>query len=302
MHLELLGTVENVAAAKAELLQALRPGGTAVVPDDEPLLEPHIAALDPGVRVIRVGAVPDLDLDLNLSKAWELRNAAAALACCRALGHVPPAGARDRGGGSRRCAARSAPLAGGGTLIEDCYNANPIAMHAALADLAGRPGRRVAVLADMMELGPDEAPLPPRGRARRPPRPASTCWSAVGERAAGYVSGADGLEAVHIATVEEAIEPGARADRATGDTVLLKGSRSMRARADRRGPAPLAASLSVPRVLISAISRGHAPHVPGAEVHRLAARQRGGPVRAPARADPGGPRREAGHARPWAGC
>ena len=58
VHLELLGTVEAVAAAKAELLQALRPGGTAVVPDDEPLLEPHIAALDPGVRVVRAGPCP----------------------------------------------------------------------------------------------------------------------------------------------------------------------------------------------------------------------------------------------------
>ena len=225
VHLELLGTVENVAAAKAELLHALRPGGTAVVPDNEPLLEPHIAALDPGVRVIRVGALPDLDLDLNLSKAWELRNAAAALACCRAIGHVPPAGARIEVAVSA-LRGQERPLAGGGTLIEDCYNANPIAMHAAIADLARRPGRRVAVLADMMELGPDE------GRYHREVGAAAAAAGidllvGVGERAAGYVSGADGVEAIHIDTVEEAIDrvPDLLVD---GDTVLLKGSRSMR--------------------------------------------------------------------------
>ena len=225
VHLELLGTVEAVAAAKAELIQALPLGGTAVVPADEPLLEPFLATLDPGVNVVRVGDGLDLDLDLNLTKAWELRNAAAALACCRAIGFVPPAGARIEVGLSAM-RGQERPLAGGGTLIEDCYNANPIAMRAALADLAGRPGRRVAVLADMRELGPDEE------RYHREIGEAAAAAGidlliGVGELGAGYVAGANGLEAVHIATVEEAVEqvPGLLAD---GDVVLLKGSRGMR--------------------------------------------------------------------------
>jgi len=225
VHLELLGTVEAVAAAKAELIQALRPGGTAVVPEDEPLLEPFLATLDPAVNVVRVGPAPDLDLDLNLSKAWELRNAAAALACCRAIGVVPPEGARIEVGLSAMRGQERA-LAGGGTLIEDCYNANPIAMRAALADLAGRPGRRVAVLADMKELGTDEA------RYHREIGEAAAASGidlliGVGDLGAEYVAGANGLEAVHIATVEEAVEqvPGLLAD---GDVVLLKGSRGMR--------------------------------------------------------------------------
>ncbi|MGE0028387.1 MAG: UDP-N-acetylmuramoyl-tripeptide--D-alanyl-D-alanine ligase [Thermoleophilia bacterium] len=225
VHLELLGTVEAVAAAKAELIQALKPGGTAVVPEDEPLLEPFLATLDPGVNVVRVGPAPDLDLDLNLSKAWELRNAAAALACCRAIGVVPPEGARVEVGLSAMRGQERA-LAGGGVLIEDCYNANPIAMRAALADLAGRPGRRVAVLADMRELGTDEV------RYHREIGEAAAAAGidlliGVGDLGAEYVAGANGLEAVHIATVEEAVEqvPGLLAD---GDVVLLKGSRGMR--------------------------------------------------------------------------
>jgi UDP-N-acetylmuramoyl-tripeptide--D-alanyl-D-alanine ligase len=224
VHLELLGTVEAVAAAKAELLEALQPGGVAVVPDDEPLLEPHLARLEPQVQVIRFGAAPDLDLDLNLSKEWELRNAAAALACCRALGAVPPEGARIEVAVSA-LRGQERPLPGGGVLIEDCYNANPLAMRAALADLAGRDGRRVAVLGDMMELGPEEA------RHHREVGEAAAAAGidlviAVGERAAGYAEGADGVASVHLATVDEAIEavPGLIED---GDVVLLKGSRSM---------------------------------------------------------------------------
>ncbi len=225
VHLELLGTVEAVAAAKAEILQALRPGGVAVVPVDEPLLDPHVAALDPEVRVVRFGDAPTVDLDLSLSKAWELRNAAAAYACCEALGLAPAAGTRvDVALSAMRGQER--PLAVGGTVIEDCYNANPVAMRAALADLAGRPGRRVAVLADMMELGPEEA------RFHREVGEAAAAAGidllvAVGERAAQYAAGANGLEAVHIATVEEAVErvPGLLRE---GDVVLLKGSRSMR--------------------------------------------------------------------------
>ena len=225
VHLELLGTVEAVAAAKAEILGALRPGGTAVVPDGEPLLEPHLATLDPGVTVVRFGDAPDIDLDLSLSKAWELRNAAAALACCRALGAVPAEGARvDVAVSALRGQER--PLSAGGTLIEDCYNANPLAMRAALADLGGRDGRRVAVLADMMELGPEEE------RHHREVGEAARAAGvdllvAVGERAAAYVAGADGVPSRHMATVEEAVEvvPGLIEP---GDVVLLKGSRSMR--------------------------------------------------------------------------
>ncbi len=225
VHLELLGTVEAVAAAKAEILAALRPGGTAVVPAGEPLLEPHIADLDPAVRVIRFGDAPDIDLDLSLSKGWELQNAAAALACCRALDAVPAAGARIEVAVSA-LRGQERPLSVGGTLIEDCYNANPLAMRAALADLARRDGRRVAVLADMMELGPQET-LHHREVGEAARDAGVDLLVAVGDRAAAYVAGADGVPSVHIATVEEAIEavPGLIEP---GDVVLLKGSRSMR--------------------------------------------------------------------------
>lgn len=225
VHLELVGTVEGVAAAKAELLEALRPGGTAVVPAGDPYLAPHLARLDPAVRVVEFGDAPDIDLDLSLSKAWELRNAAAALACCRALGAAPEPGTRVEVAVSA-LRGQERPLPGGGVLIEDCYNANPLAMRAALADLARRAGRRVAVLADMMELGEEEERYHREvGAAAAEAR--IDLLVAVGERARWYAESAQGIETLHLPTVEEAVAAApALVDGAAA--VLLKGSRSMR--------------------------------------------------------------------------
>jgi UDP-N-acetylmuramoyl-tripeptide--D-alanyl-D-alanine ligase len=225
VHLELLGTVEAVAAAKAEALEALRAGGVAVVPANEPLLQPHLDRLPKDVRVLRFGERPDLSLNLSLSKDWQLRNAAAALACCRALGAVPEAGARIEVGLSP-LRGQERELPGGGTLIEDCYNANPLAMEAALRDLAGRPGRRVAVLGDMRELGPDERRFH-REVGATAARLGIDVVVAVGELAAEYAAGADGgATTLCFATVEEAVS-GLPGHIRPGDTVLLKGSRAL---------------------------------------------------------------------------
>lgn len=227
VHLELLGTMEAIAASKAEVLAGLRPGGTAVVPRDEPLLEPYIQALPDGVRVVRFGDedAAALGLDLNLTKAWQLRNAAAALACCRAVGHAPVPGTRVEVELSAM-RGQERPLPGGGTLIEDCYNANPVAMDAALRDLCGRAGRRVAVLGDMRELGPDEARFHREVGARAAELGVDLVL-AVGRAAAGYVEGVAGNAPTHhFASVDEAIA-GIPALLAPGDTVLLKASRGM---------------------------------------------------------------------------
>jgi len=224
VHLELLGTMENVAAAKAEVIAALTSGGVAVVPENEPLLEPHLEALADGVEVRRFGSRPDLELDIDLPIAWQRVNAAAALECCRALGYEPAAGARVE---FRLSALRGQerPMAGGGTLIEDCYNANPLAMEAALRDLAGRPPRRVAVLADMMELGPDEERYH-REVGRLAVELGIDAVIGVGERARWYVAELNGLATMHFADVDAAIA-GIAEHLDVGDTVLLKGSRAM---------------------------------------------------------------------------
>lgn len=224
VHLELLGTVEAIAAAKAEILDGLPDDGTAVVPDDEPLLAEHIARLPAGVEVRRFGDVPSIAVSAGDLKAWEQRNVAAAVEAAVALGMAPEPGAEVV---LERSAMRGIehPLPGGGTLIEDCYNANPPAMAAALADLCRRPGRHVAVLADMLELGPDEADFH-RGVGERARELGVDLLVAVGARAASYPEGAEGVQAVTFPDTDAAVE-GVPALIEPGDVVLVKGSRGM---------------------------------------------------------------------------
>ncbi len=224
VHLELLGTVEAIAAAKAEVFCTLGPGDTAVVPAGEPLLAPHLAALPDGVRVVEFGDLPDGAVELSVGKAWQRRNAAAALACCEALGMAPAPGTRVEVELSAM-RGQEHPLAVGGTLIEDCYNANPVAMRAALADLAGRPGRRVAVLGDMFELGPDELAYH-RTVGELVAELGVDLLVAVGTRAGEYAAGAEGVPAHRFADAAEAARgvPGLLRE---GDVVLVKASRGM---------------------------------------------------------------------------
>ena len=174
VHLELLGTVEAIAAAKAELMAELPSGGTAVVPAAEPLLDPplrtdletitfgeegQVRLLEAeGDRVkIDLAGTP-IELEVSFTQAHLRRNLLAAVAAASAVG-VRPTGrvelALSPGRGQR------AELGTGVTLIDDCYNANPMSMRAALEDLADtaereRRSRQVAVLGDMLELGAGE--------------------------------------------------------------------------------------------------------------------------------------------------
>jgi len=224
VHLELLGTVEAIAAAKAEILGGLGEGGVAVVPEGDPLLAPHIDSLAGGIKVVRFGNEPAIPLDLGQMKAWERRNMAAATAAAIALGEPPAPGTEVR---LERSAMRGIehPLPGGGTLIEDCYNANPPAMDAALADLCARPGRHVAVIADMLELGPDEARFH-REVGERAAHLGVDLVVAVGPRAESYPEGAAGVASVAFASTDDAVA-GVPGLIEPGDVVLVKGSRGM---------------------------------------------------------------------------
>jgi UDP-N-acetylmuramoyl-tripeptide--D-alanyl-D-alanine ligase len=172
-HLELLGSLEAIAAAKAELIAGLAPGASAVVPADEPLLEPYLRA---EVRTITFGeggavelgeqradgsvVIDDdgerIELQPSFTQAHNLRNLLAATAAARVLGYTPRGRVDVRFSALR---GQREQLAGGVVLVADCYNANPMSMRAAIDDLAETAdARRVAVLGEMLELGPD-APL-----------------------------------------------------------------------------------------------------------------------------------------------
>src|SRR5205085_3431822 len=78
VHLELVETVENVARAKAELIDALPPGGVAIVPE-EPLLEPYLTRSD--IEIRRIGALPDVfPIETSYRARHQLQNPLAALA------------------------------------------------------------------------------------------------------------------------------------------------------------------------------------------------------------------------------
>jgi UDP-N-acetylmuramoyl-tripeptide--D-alanyl-D-alanine ligase len=182
VHLELLGTVERVAQAKAEILRHLDPGGVAIVPFGEPLLEPHLSGIpqrvvtfgdDPRADVVltgfrRTGGGGEAEISLagrtvqvlvNFTSRHNAMNLAAAVAAYDALG-LPPDGIAAGASAVEfsRWRGEEIALPGGGVLLADCYNANPTSMRAAiqhLVDIAGSR-RRVALLGEMAELG-DEA-------------------------------------------------------------------------------------------------------------------------------------------------
>jgi UDP-N-acetylmuramoyl-tripeptide--D-alanyl-D-alanine ligase len=193
VHIEHLGSIEAIADAKAEIFLGLEPGGMAVLNRDAAQFERLAnAALARGARTLTFGANEDCDgrlieaidtergshvrarffgrdmhFDLGARGLHMAQNAVGALLAAHALGadvdRCAAALARfspQKGRGERF----SIPTAdGSATIIDESYNANPASMRAALALLgATRPGpngRRIAIIGDMLELGPDGAAM-----------------------------------------------------------------------------------------------------------------------------------------------
>jgi UDP-N-acetylmuramyl pentapeptide synthase len=111
-------------------------------------------------------------------------------------------------------------------LIDDCYNANPMSMRSALDDLAETaPGRRVAVLGDMLELGPDERRFHREIGAHAAARGVDVLVT-VGPLAAEMAPAFAGADTHSVADAPAAAELLTRL-LSPGDTVLVKGSRGV---------------------------------------------------------------------------
>jgi UDP-N-acetylmuramoyl-tripeptide--D-alanyl-D-alanine ligase len=237
-HLELLGSIEAVASAKAELLAGLPTGASAVIPADEPLLEPYLRddleliRFGPGgdVSLLRADAAgveiclrgERVELEPGFRSPHQLSNLLAAVGAATALGvrrHGRVEVAFSAGRGERRV------LASGVVLVDDCYNANPMSMHAALEDLKlTASGRRVAVLGDMLELGPDERRFHDE-MGDQASGAGVDLLITVGARAA-WAGERFGAEHRHAGDADEAalLVPGLLR---AGDTLLIKGSRGV---------------------------------------------------------------------------
>jgi UDP-N-acetylmuramoyl-tripeptide--D-alanyl-D-alanine ligase len=240
VHLELLGSLENIARAKAELLEELPTGAVAILPQDVPELEEFVPKhLDvrrfaPPESEVRDGRTHvhwrGSDVVFGFSARHQAANAAAALTAAEALGVGPPQEPVEVV--FSRWRSQETELPDGGLLINDAWNANPVAMSAALAHLLERAdGRRtVAVLGEMAELGPD---APRYHREIGQEAAAVDVVLGVGELARDY--GPDDW----VATAADAVEV-ARGLVRPGDAILVKGSRSV-------GLEVVAEALSEPR-------------------------------------------------------
>jgi UDP-N-acetylmuramoyl-tripeptide--D-alanyl-D-alanine ligase len=159
-HVELLGSLDAIVQAKSELLDALPTGGTAVVPADFPVTRDDLDVVrfgEPDACVEGPRTVIRWDgreIAFDFTARHQARNALAALHAARAVG-VEPDDTVDVEFSKWR--GEEVPLPGGGLLVNDAYNANPLSMRAALEHLVARAdGRRtVAILGEMAELGPD---------------------------------------------------------------------------------------------------------------------------------------------------
>ena len=260
VHLQFFSGLEEIARAKKEILDGAKPGAAAVLNGDDPLVM-DIAAGFPG-RKLTFGREPSCDVraEALVPKGYSgfefvlrygtesgrvafpcvneaavanlLAAAAVSLSFGLRLDEIRPAI-----GGLKPFAMRGAVFeAGRGIRVyDDSYNSNPRALDAALKSLAALPAaRKVAVLADMLELGEGEREF----HRRAGETVARTGWDvlvAVGPLAALIAAGAAaaGLSAGSIHRFDDAkaaaeVIPHLVRD---GDLVLVKGSRGMKTEA-----------------------------------------------------------------------
>lgn len=174
VHLGTFGTRDALADGKFELVEALGQGGVAVLPDDEPrLARPHPGptitfgmGLDSDVRVSDIAVDQrgrprfflhakgrSVPVELALAGAHNALNAAAAAGAALVLGQDLEdiaVGLASASGSSWRMEVHEGRF----TVVNDAYNANPDSVMAALQTVAAMPGKPVAVLGEMAELGP----------------------------------------------------------------------------------------------------------------------------------------------------
>lgn len=254
VHLEFFGTIQAIAEAKSEILAGLAPDGFIVANADDP--EVTRISKRHGARVVWYGLgaehaevrgrhiVPEPDgavgsrfelaaegksveVRLPLHGLYNVENCVAAAACAWALGltleEIAAAVAGVKPASGRGVVQRTEA---GFLLIDDSYNSNPDAVGKALESAAAFPAeRRIAILGDMLELGPEG----PRFHREAGERAAELGFSpvvGVGELSRELVAGA-GPGAVWLPDAAAASDWAASEIR-SGDVVLVKGSRGVK--------------------------------------------------------------------------
>jgi UDP-N-acetylmuramoyl-tripeptide--D-alanyl-D-alanine ligase len=256
VHLEHLGTIENVAAMKAELIEGLKPGGVAVLnADDELVMEmksktdgqvltfgiQHEADVTAkGINTLRFGSIRfrlqtpmgSAAAELPMTGRHNLMNALAASAVATAL-KVKPELIADALRTARPPRMRGEVLnfADGFTVVDDSYNSNPrslIGMVSTLAEASENVSRRIVIAGEMLELGP-EAPEMHRVSGREIARLGIDVLWGVRGLASEMVSAAREAGIPGTSFFEGSDDAAAAALREVraGDLILVKGSRSV---------------------------------------------------------------------------
>jgi UDP-N-acetylmuramoyl-tripeptide--D-alanyl-D-alanine ligase len=257
-HMGFFASEEAIADAKGEIFQGLEPGGTAIVPYDSPHRDRLIAAAKPHAgRIVTFGLNEGADfravermrtrigstfvtarfdareLSFTIAQPGEhwVANAMAILAAVDAAGgdlEMAGLALAEMGGLVGRGARFMAELPGGEALIiDESYNANPASMRATLAVLANEPGRKIAVLGEMRELGEHSDAF--HAGLAEPIEAAGVGYAIlVGEAMGALANALEGrLDFVHVpdaATARDRLT----AVLAPGDAVLVKGSNGVR--------------------------------------------------------------------------
>jgi UDP-N-acetylmuramoyl-tripeptide--D-alanyl-D-alanine ligase len=257
-HLERAGSIERIAQAKAELPQALPSDGLAVLNADDPRVAVMRDVTRAEVRTFGLGTGADVRAEDVVSRGldgtefmlrapWGDRRVASATPGRHLVPHALAAAAVAEHFGVPLDEVVAALAAGshashrmsiveaasGARLVDDTYNASPVSVAAALEFLAETPlapgRRRLAVLGDMLELGPDEERLHRDIGARA--AGSADGLVAVGERGRWIAEAARDAGAQTVLTASDADEAAAVLERAlapgVGDLVLLKASRGI---------------------------------------------------------------------------
>jgi len=256
VHLEHLGTIENVAAMKAELIEGLKPGGIAILnADDELVMEMKSKTNGPvltfGIQNQADVAATDIDTarfgsirfrlktplgeaaaELPMTGRHNLMNALAASAVATALKVKPELIANAlRTAKPPRMRGEVLEFAAGFTVVDDSYNSNPrslLGMVRTLAEASEKVQRRFVIAGEMMELGPDAPEMHRQAGREIAELGIDILWGVRG-LAAEIVSGAEEKGIAQTAFFESSDDAAAAAIGAArqGDLILVKGSRSV---------------------------------------------------------------------------
>ncbi|MBR5020917.1 MAG: UDP-N-acetylmuramoyl-tripeptide--D-alanyl-D-alanine ligase [Oscillospiraceae bacterium] len=254
MHIENLGSREGIRKAKLEILEGMSPEGRLILNGDDNMLSQLPEApvqgvtwfgTDPAQCTICASNVREEEgtlrfdvkagteafaVELPLEGMHFVPDALAAVSIGLMLA-VPPQAIQERLSMFRNMQGRQEIFEKNGmTIISDCYNAGPESMAAALAVLGKRPGRRIAVLGDMLELG--DCAWAEHYRIGRIAAENAEVIFAYGPNAGRVVGGAiTGGKSTNAAREYETHEAMARDLKnlcKPGDVLLFKGSRGMR--------------------------------------------------------------------------